>query len=61
MEELAKPALEAVNSGEIKFYPKDGPKHIIIGLKILKTGVYRDSFGGDIELNGIKMMKFNCG
>ena len=49
MEELAKPAIEAVKNGEIKFIPKNMKNYILIGWKIFKIGVYQDSYGGDIE------------
>ena len=34
MKPLAKPAIDAVRNGKIKFYPQDGPRYILIGWKI---------------------------
>ena len=49
MEQLAKPALEAVNNGEVKFYPDDGLKYNHWP-KILKIGISRQLWGHRIPV-----------
>ena len=53
MDTLAKPAIDAVRNGEVKFIPERFDKHILIGWKILEIGVYQDNCGGDIEYQHI--------
>ena len=48
MKPLAKPAIEVVKQGKVKFVPKDLQRYILIGWKTFGTGVYPDSFGGAI-------------
>ena len=49
MDELIKPAMDAVNKNKINFYPKHWSKHIIIGYQILKTGALVVSCTGGIK------------
>lgn len=49
MEDMARPAIDAVKSGKIKFVPKRFENNSLIGWKILKIGAYLVNFGGDIE------------
>ena len=42
MEELAKPAIEALKSGELKFVPERFDKIYLHWLEISKTGVFPD-------------------
>ena len=53
MEELAKPAIEALKSGELKFVPERFDKIYLHSLKISKTGVFPDRSGGDTEFRHI--------
>ena len=46
MEPLAKPAIDCVKNGEVKFVPERSIRHIITGWKTSRTGVFPVSFGG---------------
>ena len=46
---LAEPALEAVKSGETKIVPESWTKTYYHWMENIKTGAFRDSFGGGIE------------
>ena len=47
MEELAKPAIEALNKGDLEFVPETTVRPTCIGWKISRIGVFPVSFGGD--------------
>ena len=49
MEELAGPAIEAVNQERPDSFLSILTRHIITGLKISRTGVFQDSYGGVTE------------
>ena len=49
MGELAKPAVEVVQQGKVKFIQSTGKKHIPIGWKAFEIGVFPVNFGGGIE------------
>lgn len=46
MDELAKPAIDAIKKGELRFVPEDLIRFISTGLKTSRTGAYQDSSGG---------------
>ena len=57
MDEMIKPAVEAVKEGEIKFASgKIWIRLISTGQTISVTGVFPDSFGGDTESRHITVM-----
>ena len=47
MDEMAKPAIAALKSGELKFVPESFGKDYGTGWRISATGVFPDSCGGD--------------
>ncbi len=47
MDEMAKPAIEALKSGRLKFVPESFERPICTGLRTSVTGVFPDSSGGD--------------
>ena len=46
---LAKPAIEAVEQGRMKFVPKIGRRRILNGCETSSPGAFPGSYGGDIK------------
>jgi valyl-tRNA synthetase len=53
---LAKPALQVVKDGKVRFHPHDRWYRTYIGWKMCETGVFPDSSGGDIASPCITVM-----
>ena len=60
MEELAAPAIEAIETGRTRFVPKRGRIHITPGCETFKTGVFLDNCGGDIGYPHGMTLKTMC-
>ena len=62
MKPLAEPAIDVVRNGDIKFVPERFQRHILIGWRTYRTGVFQDSCGGGTEfLHIIVKMRRNGG